>query len=33
MDHKPLTDQDLKDWAKMLAIGAAVLLVLQLIVP
>lgn len=33
MDKQPFTDQDLKGWAKVLAIGAAVLLVLQLIVP
>lgn len=33
MDKQPFTDQDLKGWAKVLAIGAAVLLVLYLIVP
>ena len=33
MDKQPFTDQDLKGWAKVLAIGAAVLLLLHLIVP
>lgn len=33
MDKQPFTDQDLKNWAKFLAICAAVLLLLYFIVP